>query len=91
METSLQGSFEERRRVVRHRTLKGGSISFNRFGGIDCRIRNLSSAGACLEVVSQVGIPEDFVLVIAHDHLRQNCRVVWRTATRLGVQFQAAA
>jgi PilZ domain-containing protein len=91
LQGSLQGSLEERRRVVRHRTLKAGSISFNRASGIDCCVRNLSPAGACLEVASQVGIPENFVLVIAHDHLRQSCHVVWRTATRLGVEFKLAA
>ena len=79
---------EERRKVQRHRTLKGGTITFNRAGGIDCRVRNLSPAGACLEVASQVGIPLEFVLVIEHDHLRQPCQVVWRTATRLGVEFR---
>jgi len=31
------------------------------------------------------------VLLIEHDRLRQNCHVVWRTATRLGVEFKAAA
>jgi hypothetical protein len=77
----------ERRKVSRHRTLKGGSIVFNRAGGIDCRVRNLSAAGALLEVASQVGIPEEFVLVIESDHLRAPCRVIWRTATRLGVSF----
>ena len=82
---------EERRRVARHRTLKAGTINFNRAGGIDCRVRNLSPAGACLEVASQVGIPEDFVLVIEHDRLRQSCHVIWRTATRLGVEFRQAA
>lgn len=82
---------EERRSIARHRTLKAGSISFNRAGGIDCRVRNLSSAGACLEVASQAGIPEDFVLVVQTEHLKQHCRVIWRTATRLGVAFKAAA
>jgi hypothetical protein len=43
---------EERRKVLRHRTLKAGVISFNRAGIIDCRVRNLSPAGACLEVAS---------------------------------------
>lgn len=88
MQGSLQG---ERRRVVRHRTLKAGSISFNRSGGIDCRVRNLSPAGACLEVASQVGIPEDFVLVVESDRLQKPCHVIWRTATRLGVEFKNAA
>lgn len=80
---------EERRKVQRHRTLKAGSISFNRAAGIDCRVRNLSPAGACLEVASQFGIPNDFVLVVESDHLQQPCHVIWRVATRLGVQFQA--
>ena len=80
---------EERRKVQRHRTLKAGSISFNRAAGIDCRVRNLSPAGACLEVASQIGIPDDFVLVVECDHLHQPCHVIWRTATRMGVEFRA--
>jgi hypothetical protein len=79
----------ERRKISRHRTLKGGSITFNRAAGIDCRVRNLSPAGALLEVASQVGIPEEFVLVIESDHVRHPCRVIWRTATRLGVSFNS--
>lgn len=79
---------DERRKIQRHRTLKGGSIRFNCAGGIDCRVRNLSPAGACLEVSSQAGIPNDFVLVIAYDRLQQPCRVVWRTENRLGVAFR---
>ena len=77
----------ERRKIARQRTLKAGSITFNRAGGIDCRVRNLSKAGAALEVASQIGIPDEFVLVIEADHLRQPCHVIWRTATRLGVEF----
>jgi PilZ domain len=79
---------DERRKAHRHRTLKGGSISFNRAGGIDCRVRNLSPAGACLEVASQVGIPDDFMLVIETDHLKMPCHVIWRTVTRMGVEFR---
>jgi hypothetical protein len=78
---------DEKRKVARRRTLKAGSIAFNRAAGIDCRVRNLSPAGACLEVASQVGIPDDFVLVIETDRLTQQCRVIWRTATRMGVEF----
>ncbi len=79
----------ERRRVTRQRTLKGGSISFNRAAAIDCCVRNLSPIGACLEVASPLGIPDDFVLVIESDHRQQPCRVIWRSPTRLGVEFRA--
>ena len=79
----------ERRRVQRHRTLKAGLISFNRGAGIDCRVRNLSASGACLDVASQIGIPDRFTLVIESEHLTQPCQVIWRTATRIGVAFGA--
>ena len=79
----------ERRNVQRHRTLKAGSISFNRAGGIDCRVRNLSPVGACLEVASQLGIPDDFVLVIETDHFSKPCHVTWCKATRMGVAFDS--
>lgn len=78
---------QERRKVARHRTLKAGSIAFNRAGGIDCRVRNLSPIGACLEVASQLGVPDDFVLMIGSEHLKQHCHVVWRADARLGVAF----
>jgi hypothetical protein len=77
---------QERRQVPRHRTLKAGSITFNH-GGVDCRVRNLSPAGACLEVASQLGIPDKFVLVVEIDHVKAPCHVIWRTASRLGVAF----
>ena len=80
---------DEKRKVQRHRTLKAGSINFNRAAGVDCRVRNLSPVGACLEVASQVGIPDDFVLVVLSDHVKTPCHVIWRTATRMGVAFNA--
>jgi hypothetical protein len=80
---------EERRQVPRHRTLKAGSITFKSAVVFDCRVRNLSPAGACLEVASQFGIPDDFLLVVESDHFKQPCHVIWRTATRLGVEFLA--
>jgi PilZ domain len=78
---------DERRKAQRLRALKAGSISFNRAAGIDCRVRNMSPAGACLEVASQVGIPDDFVLVVSHDKFSRPCHVSWRSETRLGVKF----
>jgi hypothetical protein len=81
---------DERRTVQRMRTLKAGIIVFNRAGAIDCQVRNLSPKGACLEVANQVGIPASFVLVIERDRLRQPCQVIWRTSTRLGVEFRDA-
>jgi hypothetical protein len=78
---------DERRKLPRRRTLKAGSITLNHDGSVDCRVRNLSPIGACLEVASQMGIPDEFVLVVETDRVKAPCHVIWRTATRLGVAF----
>lgn len=79
---------DERRKARRGRTLKAGTIAFNLAGGISCRVRNLSPAGACLEVTSQIGIPNEFVLAIDYDKSRQPCHAIWRSDTRMGVAFR---
>jgi hypothetical protein len=78
---------QERRRAARQRTFKSGIIAFNRAGGIDCTIRNLSPIGACLEVESLLGIPTEFDLKIEKENVHYACRVVWRQNKRLGVDF----
>ncbi|MFZ0526840.1 MAG: PilZ domain-containing protein [Xanthobacteraceae bacterium] len=77
----------EGRKIARRRVLKLGTISFNRGGGITCRIRDISEGGACLEVASQFGIPDDFNLVIGPDNWHCSCHVAWRKANRIGVAF----
>ena len=77
---------DEHRVSPRHRVLKSGTIDFGG-GAIDCTIRNLSNSGAALEVVSPVGIPDHFDLVILAEHLHRPCRVIWRKEKRIGVAF----
>jgi hypothetical protein len=64
--------------------LKTGSIEFNG-RTIACFIRNQSETGAALEVVSPVGIPARFTLLIAADRIR--CTRIWRTEKLIGVKF----
>jgi PilZ domain-containing protein len=78
---------DEHRIASRRRLLKAGKISFGGGGAFDCTVRNLSETGAALEVISPVGIPEHFTLVLEADHRRFSCRVVWRKETRIGVHF----
>jgi hypothetical protein len=76
----------EKRRTPRHRTLKAGKIAFNDMKSvIDCVVRNLTSQGAALQVASLAGIPSQFILVV--DAQRRPCRVAWRQADRIGVEF----
>ena len=78
---------EQQGRAPRQRTFKGGSIAFDRAASIDCLVRNLSATGACLEVETPVGIPDEFTLIIKPEYLRRSCRVAWRAVKRIGVRF----
>jgi hypothetical protein len=76
----------ETRIAPRHHVSKAGTIEF--VGGtINCVVRNLSVTGAAIEVSSQAGIPERFILVMPDDGLRLLCHVVRRTEYRIGVAF----
>ena len=67
--------------------MKAGTISFDG-AGISCTVRNLSDIGAALEVVSLLGIPTEFDLIIESDNTTRRCRVVWRKERRIGVTFE---
>ena len=82
-------SMDERRHFGRHRTYKGARIAFkDDRAAIQCVVRNLSDAGACLAVESPVGIPETFHLVFNTGEQGRSCRIVWRGKDRVGVAFQ---
>ena len=81
----------ERRAKQRGRTLLGGKIVFN--GGrsaIDCVVRNLSEDGACVQVESPAGIPDQVLLTITGESEARPCAVAWQAANRLGCPTRAA-
>jgi hypothetical protein len=83
----LQEAAEERRSRTRRRVFKTAKIALqNHCSAIDCTVRNLSEGGACLKIESSFGIPERFDLVLDSGIVR-NCRIAWRKATQIGVEF----
>ena len=79
---------DEKRKIRRQRTLKGGVIAFNaRFLKLDCIVANLTTKGALLKLDSTEGIPERIELRLVDEEYRV-CRVVWRRRDRLGVEFE---
>jgi hypothetical protein len=77
----------DNRKHPRHKVFKAGTIEFNRAGGVDCTVRNISQGGACLEVASPIGLPLVFDLHIPSDHTVRTCHLVWKTEKRIGVAF----
>jgi hypothetical protein len=79
----------ERRETGRERTYKAARIGFG--GGravTGCVVRNLSATGACLSVDNPAQIPERFNLVFDSGEPSRIARVMWRSATRVGVSFE---
>jgi hypothetical protein len=51
-------------------------------------VRDLSIAGAAIDVPSTIGVPDHFTLTILTEGLQVRCRAVWRDEMRLGVAFE---
>lgn len=77
----------ERRSEPRQRTFLGASIARDRAPDVDCIVRNMSRAGACLELQGPAVLPDEFSLLIRPAGVRRACRLVWQKAQRSGVRF----
>ncbi len=72
------------RRKLRH--FRSGKI-VTEMGKIPCRVGALSETAACFKVQTTDGIPAEFGF-LATDGTIYPCKMVWRDATKIGVQFQ---
>jgi PAS domain-containing protein len=82
----------ERRSKQRGRPLKGGKILFHQGrSAIECAVHNLSEGGACVEVISPIGIPSSFDLLLDGEIITHRCTRRWTAGNRIGVSFDAAS
>jgi hypothetical protein len=58
----------------------GGSV-------MSCVVRNISPAGAAIDVENPAFVPQRFRLVIAKDSSVRDCRVIWIQQNRIGLAF----
>ena len=85
--TGFPGRFSCRLAAVfDDRVLKSATIEFDR-GAYSCAVRNLSEAGAALDVPHALAIPHEFKLITETDQASRHCRVIWRKENRIGVAF----
>lgn len=81
----------ERRRAPRETIREDGAIVYGLTNSVGCIVQNISSHGACLEVLpptSSVTIPKEFVLFRPSIRSIRNCKVIWRSFQRIGVEFK---
>lgn len=78
----------ERRTASRHRSLKGGTLRFNKgFSAAECVVRNMSDTGARLSFGDTAAVPNHFDLKISGDDGFRPATVRWRTMKDMGVAF----
>ncbi|MCK1319031.1 MULTISPECIES: PilZ domain-containing protein [unclassified Bradyrhizobium] len=80
---------ENQRTASREKVLKPGMIEF---GGnaVPCIVRNVSEAGASLNVTSPFAIPDFFTLVLTLDGQRHPAWIIWRKDMQIGIAFELA-
>jgi hypothetical protein len=77
-----------RRRSPRMRTLKGAQIIVPAGTSVGCIVRNISETGACLQLHAPTFLSHTFDLAFDDpDWEHRSCRVVWREALLLVVEF----
>jgi hypothetical protein len=77
---------KEARKTPRRPVMDMGLIRFGEFS-MSCVLRNMSEAGAALDIGSQIGIPDQFTLIVLPQKKIYSCNVIWRKERRIGVQF----
>jgi hypothetical protein len=78
----------DQRTAQRRKQLKAGVITFrNRHATLPCAVREISEAGARLEVDPTL-VPDTFELLVEIDGLEADCEVVWRRKGMIGVRFR---
>ena len=78
---------EGRRKLARSRVLKGAKLFLGTSSVIDCTVRDLTNAGACIHVPNTVGLPESFDLTFDGGYSVRRCRIAWRALNKAGLEF----
>jgi hypothetical protein len=78
---------QERRKLTRTRVLKSAKFLLGKSSVIDCVVRDLTNAGACVDVPSTIDLPEALDLTFNGGRSIRPCRRVWRTLSKTGVKF----
>jgi hypothetical protein len=53
----------------------------------DCTVRNLTNCGACLEIASPIGIPQQFEISFDRGRSSRPCTVIWQANDQIGIEF----
>lgn len=76
------------RKTERMRSLLRAHVIFNKGAStVDCVVRNISSAGARLEIADSMALPTEFDLDIPHKGRTYRAQIIWRGEGLVGVEM----
>jgi hypothetical protein len=78
---------EERRKSPRTDVIETACISVSG-SSTRCRILNISSDGAALDVPDASHIPSRFHLMTKSDRVTKTCRIIWIKQNKIGIEFE---
>ncbi|MEJ2373901.1 MAG: PilZ domain-containing protein [Pseudolabrys sp.] len=78
---------QERRKINRTRVLKGAKFLLKNSSVRDCVVRDLTNAGAGVEVPNTLELPQALDLTFDGGRSLRQCRLVWRNINKTGVEF----
>jgi predicted small secreted protein len=78
----------ERRRVQRTKIFKAAKLTLAGCLTVDGIARDLSNHGACLQLASTVGLPDEFDLTFDTGCTLRRCHIVWQSPNNVGVLFE---
>jgi hypothetical protein len=80
----------DRRQSVRGRVLFGAVVKFKEpDSAVNCVVRNISEAGACVEFDSAAKLPDQVNLSIPRKGRSFLATMIWRQAGRVGLAFHS--
>ena len=79
---------QERRKITRTRVLEGAKLLLGKSSVRDCVVRDLTNAGAGVEVPNTIDLPEVLDLTFNGGRSLRPCRLVWRKINKTGVEFK---
>jgi hypothetical protein len=79
---------QNRRQAVRTRTYLGGTIGFTQHAStLLCIVRNMTPAGAKIELQQRAKLPGEIDLAIPHRGEHRRARIVWHHDGDAGIAF----
>jgi PilZ domain len=83
---------EEKRVEHRRKTLKGGTVYFNKgYSSLECVVRDVTSTGVRIQMGETFGMPSRVLLSISGEEGRLEASVRWRNSRNIGLSLSPAA